>query len=127
MPGVVILATIFIIYEIYKLVFMSRQMDVLGELERMSATKNKTEKRLLSNKAAKSKNHIVTLVVEMCYMIFAVVLFFTQAWFVGLAIIALMFIKSGLDKIRAPRRAVWVIDCLVSIVLLAITYPVYLS
>jgi hypothetical protein len=126
MIGILILSSIFIIYEIFKLAFMPQQMSVLGDVERMSHTKNATEKRMLTKQVSRSTLHVGTLVFEFLYLIFLVVLLFTQAWFVGLLILALMFSKNLFDKLGFSRKAVWVFDSLSSVILLSVTYLIYL-
>lgn len=123
---ILVLAMLFIIYEAYKIVFMKRQMTVLGDLEQMTNTKNAMEKRALVRKLSGSFLYKGTLALEFSYIIFCIVLIFTKVWYIGLLVLLLVFLKGPMDKMGTSKKGIWVADCVLSIALLAIVVKNYL-
>jgi hypothetical protein len=117
---------LFLTYEVYKLVSMPAQMAVLGDLERMSRTTNAMEKRVLTNKAARSFRHKATLVLEFGYIFFCFILIFTKAWIVALAILLLMLLKWPAEKMGLSKQGLWIVDGIATITLLLIGLFIYL-
>lgn len=111
---------ILIFYEIYRLVFINKQMELVGMMEHMSKTQNEMEKRHLMNELINRKDFVMTFIVELSYIIFCLVLLFTKFWYVGLGMFGLVFIKSVTNNSKINRRTMWVLDCIVSTILLLV-------
>lgn len=126
MHFILIIAMLFIIYEAYKLVFTQRQISVLGDLEQLSRTTNVMEKRVLLNKVAGSFLHKGTIIMEFFYIVFCVLLLLTKVWYVGLLVLLLMFLKGPIYKMGASKKSIWIVDCIISIILLAIIVMIYI-
>lgn len=113
-----ILAVLFIVYEITKILFPEKYIKLLMDMGNFKVTDDKATNSQELKKALISKYSIV-FVIEVIYLIFVASLLFTASWFVGLLLITLALVY----KKRLNNKSM-IHDSVISIIVLMLIFIV---